>query len=184
MFEKIKEKIVLLKRKKCLEALNFVLDSENIYNYNVSKGLINYHSSFLSFDNFNDPLIIIRRFYCVDLIECESKLKKASRKEMKMLLERIKYDNTLIDELSEELVNNYNSRFEKYKGNITGAQLKTLKLTVESNNDSADTDNTIKMYIDNIETNENTNVDTNSNYSVQMEYGSNGFINKIVANKI
>ena len=86
--------------------------------------------------------------------------------------------------LNNELVNNYNSRFEKYKGNITGAQLKTLKLTVESNNDSADTDNTIKMYIDNIETNENTNVDTNSNYSVQMEYGSNGFINKIVANKI
>lgn len=132
MFEKIKKKIVLLKRKKCLEALNFVLDSENIYNYNVSKGLINYHSSFLSFDNFNDPLIIIRRFYCVDLIECESKLKKASRKEMKMLLERIKYDNTLIDELSEELINNYNSMVfcikivRKYKDYLSEEQKESL----------------------------------------------------------
>ena len=81
--------------------------------------------------------------------------------------------------VSSQVIESYNSRFEAYKGTITGAQLKTLKLMVESNNESADTDNTVTMYLDNVKVTEDTSINSNSNYNVEVEKSNNGFVNTI-----
>ena len=86
------------------------------------------------------------------------------------------------------MVESYNSRFKSYEGNITGTQLKTLKLTVESNNESADTNNTITMFLNNEEIKENTSIDTNANlfflWKTKFVYGTNGLVSRIIVTKI
>ena len=101
-----------------------------------------------------------------------------------ILSSKIQSGGSNVINISDQVKEAYNSRFEEYKGTITGSQLKTLKLNVEANNDSADTDNIISMYIDNTQVTEATNINTSANYDVQLEYGSNGFVSVIKATTV
>ena len=93
-------------------------------------------------------------------------------------------NQNIITQLSEQEVASFNSRFESYKGKISGVNLKALKNLVESNNTS-NMENQVTLYIDGKRSfGDNIEINNNETYTVIMQYDSDtGFVNQITANK-
>ena len=110
MFEKIFLKSKMLKQKKCLIALSYILKDENVLIYKTAQGLIKCHESYQYHKYRMNTLEGIRLFYMDDLKEHEEMLKHKDLEDSKKMKyeEFIAADKMLLSELTDEFIDAYN----------------------------------------------------------------------------
>ena len=110
MFEKIFLKSKMLRQKKCLMALLYVLREDNALIYRTGQGLIKRHESYQYHKYRMNTLEGIRLFYMDDLKEHEEMLKHKDLEDSKKMKyeEFITADKMLLSELTDEFIDAYN----------------------------------------------------------------------------
>ena len=118
MFDFFKKKNNLLKQKECIEALQYLLQENNIQIYYTVQNLIKYHEDFfnnneLNQNTLNNPLNHIKRIYTKDLESRYQELKTASPNQKQQILDIIEADKMLLNELNEEYIKTYDNIEQK-----------------------------------------------------------------------
>ena len=110
MIEKLFAKSKMLKQKKCLIALLYILKDENVLVYKTAQGLIKHHESYQYHKYRMNTLEGIRLFYMDDLKEHEEMLKHKDLEDLKKMKyeEFIAADKMLLSELTDEFIDAYN----------------------------------------------------------------------------
>ena len=110
MFEKIFLKSKMLRQKKCLMALLYVLREDNALIYRTGQGLIKRHESYQYHKYRMNTLEGIRLFYMDDLKEHEEMLRHKDLEDSKKMKyeEFITADKMLLSELTDEFIDAYN----------------------------------------------------------------------------
>ena len=110
MFEKIILKSKMLRQKKCLMALLYVLREDNALIYRIGQGLIKRHESYQYHKYRMNTLEGIRLFYIDDLKEHEEQASQRYLEAPKKMnhKEFIEADKMLLSELTDEFIDTYN----------------------------------------------------------------------------
>lgn len=111
MIEKIFTKSKMLKQKKCLIALLYILKDENVLVYRTAQGLIKRHESYQYHKYRMNTLEGIRLFYMDDLKEHEEMLKHKYLEASKKIKYKsfVEADKLFLNELNDEFIDTYNT---------------------------------------------------------------------------
>ena len=111
MFDSIYTKIKLIKQKKCLAALSYILTSEHKLVYKTAQGLIKHHESYKCQKFKMNTLEGIRLFYLEDLKEREELAKFKCMEFTRKLQNKsiIEADKLFLGELNNEFIGTYNT---------------------------------------------------------------------------
>ena len=127
MFDKIIAQRKMLKQKKCLMALSYILREDNALIYKTGQGLIKRHESYQCHKYRMNTLEGIRLFYLDDLKEHEEKAFQKCLEAPKKMQHKvfIAADKMLLSELTDEFIDAYNkivldisvvAKLQKYLG--------------------------------------------------------------------
>lgn len=110
MIEKLFIKSKMLKQKKCLIALLYILKDENVLVYRTAQGLIKHHESYQYHKYRMNTLEGIRLFYMDDLKEHEEMLKHKYLEVSKKMKYKdfVEADRLFLNELNDEFIDTYN----------------------------------------------------------------------------
>lgn len=110
MIEKLFIKSKMLKQKKCLIALLYILKDENVLVYRTAQGLIKRHESYQYHKYRMNTLEGIRLFYMDDLKEHEEMLKHEDLDDSKKMKYKdfVEADKLFLSELNDEFIDTYN----------------------------------------------------------------------------
>ena len=110
MFEKIFLKSKMLKQKKCLMALLYVLREDNALIYRTGQGLIKHHESYYYHKYRMNTLEGIRLFYMDDLKEHQEKagLKLSDVSERMKHKAIVEADKNFLSEFTDDFIDTYN----------------------------------------------------------------------------
>ncbi len=110
MFEKIFAKSKMLKQKKCLMALSYVLREDNALIYRTGQGLIKHHESYYYHKYRMNTLEGIRLFYMDDLKEHQelAELKYSDVAERMKHKAIVEADKKFLSEFTDEFIDTYN----------------------------------------------------------------------------
>ncbi|MBE6158964.1 MAG: hypothetical protein E7159_03985 [Firmicutes bacterium] len=110
MFEKIFLKSKMLKQKKCLMALLYVLREDNALIYRTGQGLIKHHESYYYHKYRMNTLEGIRLFYMDDLKEHQEKagLKLSDVSERMKHKVIVEADKNFLSEFTDDFIDTYN----------------------------------------------------------------------------
>ena len=124
MIKNILAKIILIKQKKCIISLKYVLQDENIEIYKNAQSIIKYHQHFLS--KSLSSIVSVKNYYNRDLISRKErlKIKNLTNDEKVELLAIIDADMQLLLELNDDFINNYSQII--YNMNIVNKYSKYL----------------------------------------------------------
>ena len=114
----LKMKYILFKQRKCIEAINFVTQSDNQYIYITAQKFIDYHKSFMDLSKevaISDPLIALKIYYYKDLKKKEQLLDTLNENESSEIIETIEVDKMIIDELTDDFIFTYNEILQNIK---------------------------------------------------------------------
>ena len=107
---KIKEKIILLKQRRCIKAIEYVTDAENLNIYNKGNNIIKCHRTYMDINDLYNPLVSIRNFYLKDLDFKKAYYKKSTgvADEKLLMYQSIKDDLNVLDILTDGFIEQYN----------------------------------------------------------------------------
>ena len=111
MIEKLFAKSKMLKQKKCLIALLYILKDENVLVYKTAQGLIKHHESYQYHKYIMNTLEGIRLFYMDDLKEHEEMLRHKDLEDSKKMKYKtfVEADKLFLNELNDEFIDTYNT---------------------------------------------------------------------------